>query len=149
MQVCHKQYILTFRQWQWTKVCARKVSNHKRTTTKSDIILALVISNSRFHCLSSRAIQILIHSGSLQIGPGGKKWRTINGSRQSNKRCTTKTLFKHYYWFIIDPVWKRNQVGSVSTFGCASISCLFFFFLFFTSFLNTHNWGLIFSYLQL
>jgi len=40
--------------------------------------LALVISNSRFHCLSSRAIQILIQyvkhpTGSVQIIPGKKE----------------------------------------------------------------------------
>ena len=38
-------------------------------------MLALVISNSRYHCLLSRIIHILIHSvkhhaGSLQISPG-------------------------------------------------------------------------------
>ena len=61
----------------------------------------IVISNSRFHCLSSRAIQILIHfvkhpTGSLQISPGRKKIKMENnkGSLQISpgRKKTRRTI---------------------------------------------------------
>ena len=39
----------------------------------------------------------------------------------SNKRWTTKKVFKRYYWFVIGTV----RVGSVSTFGLNFVSSFF------------------------
>ena len=106
----HKQYILTFRQRHYeTKVCARNVYNHETTTTKSDIILTLVISNSQYQCLSSGAVQILICSvehptGSLQIRPGKTNGEQSMEADIKQPKVHNKKLFKHYYRFITGPV---------------------------------------------
>ena len=87
IQECHKQYTLTFRKLRvrvrrgvdtlkfplllykkaLDKSLCPKVSSHETTTTtKSDLISALVTSNSRYYRLSLCAIQILIRSGNQQ-----------------------------------------------------------------------------------
>ena len=85
IQECHKQYTLTFRKLRGRvrrgvdtlkfplllykkapdKRLCPKVSSHE-TTTKSDLISALVTSNSQYYRLSLCAIQILIRSGNQQ-----------------------------------------------------------------------------------